>query len=74
MFDCGTPSVTACAAQHEFFNYMESLGIANIGADGNRVMARLRKELPLECMTPLNSGTFIIIFRMKKPAEVSGKN
>jgi selenocysteine lyase/cysteine desulfurase len=52
-FDCGTPSVITYAAQHASFAYIEKLGVGNIRAHANRLIARLQKELPPLGYTPI---------------------
>jgi selenocysteine lyase/cysteine desulfurase len=67
-FECGTPSVITYAAQHESFRYMERLGISNIQTHAQRLVNRLRKELPVRdyaCITPADAGTPIITFRTR---------
>jgi len=71
--DCGTPSVITFAAQHESFKYIEKLGVPAIRAHADRLLARLRKEIPHECITPKEGGSSIITFRTKDTQEVRRK-
>jgi selenocysteine lyase/cysteine desulfurase len=74
-FDCGTPSVITYAAQYESFKYIERLGIANIRAHANRLIARLQKELPplgYRSITPKGTESSIVTF-LCKDAEVVRK-
>lgn len=74
--ECGTPSVITYAAQHESFRYMERLGVANIQAHAQRLIGRLRKELPARdyaCITPQGAGTPIITFRTRDTEGVRQK-
>lgn len=71
--DCGTPSVITFAAQHESFKYIEKLTVPAIQAHAGRLIARLRKEIPHECITPQNAGSSIITFRTRNTPEVRRK-
>lgn len=67
-FDCGTPSVITYAAQHASFEYMAKLGVDNIRAHANRLIARLQKELPplgFTPITPKDSQSSIVTFLCK---------
>ena len=75
-FECGTPSVITYAAQHESFKYIERLGVSQIQAHAQRLIARLRKELPARdytCITPAGAGTPLITFRSRDTEEVRRK-
>ena len=74
--ECGTPSVITFAAQHESFRYIERLGVPNIQAHAQRLISRLRKELPARdyaCITPEGAGTSIITFRTRDTEGVRQK-
>jgi selenocysteine lyase/cysteine desulfurase len=67
-FNCGTPSVITYAAQYESFKYIEHLGIPRIQAHAQRLIQRLRKQMPARdytCITPQGSGTPHITFRCR---------
>jgi selenocysteine lyase/cysteine desulfurase len=71
-FDCGTQSVITYAAQYEAFQYIEKIGIPNIRAHANRLIARLQKELPplgYTPITPKGTESSIVTF-LCKDAEV----
>src|SRR5688572_11726822 len=68
-FECGTPSVITYAAQYESFRYIARLGVDNIQSHAQRLVKRLRKELPQRdytCITPEDAGTPIITFRCRE--------
>jgi selenocysteine lyase/cysteine desulfurase len=75
-FECGTPSVITYAAQHESFRYIERLGVSNIQSHAQRLIQRLRKELPerdYRCITPKGAGTPLITFRCRDTENVRQK-
>lgn len=75
-FDCGTPSVITYAAQYEAFRYIEKIGIANIRAHANRLIARLQKELPplgYRSITPKGTESSIVTFLCKDAEAVRRK-
>jgi selenocysteine lyase/cysteine desulfurase len=75
-FDCGTQSVITYAAQYEAFKYIEKIGIANIRAHANRLIARLQKELaPLGYtpITPKGTESSIVTFLCKDAEAVRSK-
>jgi selenocysteine lyase/cysteine desulfurase len=75
-FECGTPSVITYAAQHESFRYIERLGVSNIQSHAQRLIQRLRKELPerdYRCITPEGAGTPLITFRCRDTENVRQK-
>jgi selenocysteine lyase/cysteine desulfurase len=75
-FECGTPSVITYAAQHESFRYIERLGVPNIQSHAQRLVQRLRKELPerdYRCITPEGAGTPLITFRSRDTENVRQK-
>ena len=60
------------AAQYEAFKYIEKIGIPNIRAHANRLIARLQKELPplgYTPITPKGTESSIVTF-LCKDAEV----
>ena len=72
-FECGTASVITYAAQYESFRYIERLGVERIQAHAQKLIARLRKEMPSRdytCITPESSGTSIITFRCRDTEAV----
>lgn len=74
--ECGTASVITYAAQHESFRYIERLGVSNIQAHAQRLIGRLRKELPRSdyaCITPEGGGAPIITFRARDTEAVKEK-
>jgi selenocysteine lyase/cysteine desulfurase len=75
-FECGTPSVITYAAQHESFRYIDRLGVSNIQSHAQRLIQRLRKELPerdYRCITPEGAGTPLITFRCRDTENVRQK-
>ena len=71
-FDCGTPSVITYAAQYEALEYIAKIGVENIRAHANRLIARLQKELPplgYTPITPKGTESSIVTF-LCKDAEV----
>lgn len=75
-FDCGTPSVITYAAQHAAFEYMGRIGVANIRAHANRLIARLQKELPplgYTLITPKGTESSIVTFLCKDAEAVKRK-
>jgi selenocysteine lyase/cysteine desulfurase len=75
-FECGTASVITYAAQHESFRYIERLGVSNIQAHAQRLIGRLRKEMPAReyaCITPEGAGAPIITFRCRNVEEARQK-
>jgi selenocysteine lyase/cysteine desulfurase len=67
-FECGTPSVITYAAQHESFRYIERLGVNQIQSHAQRLIRRLRRELPTRdytCITPDEAVTPIVTFRSR---------
>ncbi len=75
-FECGTPSVITYAAQYESFRYIDQLGVNRIQAHAQRLIRRLRKELPerdYKCITPENAGASIITFRCRDNENVRQK-
>jgi selenocysteine lyase/cysteine desulfurase len=67
-FECGTPSVITYAAQHESFRYIDRIGVKAIQSHAQRLIQRLRKDLPerdYKCITPEGAGTPIITFRCR---------
>ncbi|MEO7651918.1 MAG: aminotransferase class V-fold PLP-dependent enzyme [Bryobacteraceae bacterium] len=75
-FDCGTPSVVTYAAQYESLRYIEKLGVANIRAHANRLIARLQKELPplgYAPITPKGTESSIVTFLCKDAEAVRRK-
>jgi selenocysteine lyase/cysteine desulfurase len=75
-FECGTASVITYAAQHESFQYIERLGVERIQAHAQRLISRLRKEMPARdytCITPEGSGTPILTFRCRDTEGVKQK-
>jgi selenocysteine lyase/cysteine desulfurase len=75
-FDCGTQSVITYAAQYEAFRYIEKIGIANIRAHANRLIARLQKELPplgYTPITPKGTESSIVTFLCKDAETVRRK-
>jgi selenocysteine lyase/cysteine desulfurase len=74
--ECGTPSVITYAAQYESFKYIDRLGVGNIQAHAQRLVARLRKELPARdyaCITPEGAGTPLVTFRSRDTEAVKRK-
>lgn len=74
--ECGTASVITYAAQHASFRYIEGLGVANIQAHAQRLIGRLRKQMPARdyrCITPQGSGSPIITFRCRDTEAVRRK-
>jgi selenocysteine lyase/cysteine desulfurase len=74
--ECGTASVITYAAQHESFRYIERLGVLNIQAHAQRLIGRLRKEMPARdysCITPRGSASPIITFRCRDTEAVKQK-
>jgi selenocysteine lyase/cysteine desulfurase len=66
--ECGTPSVITYAGQYESFRYIERLGVQNIQAHAQRLIRRLRQEMPQRdyaCITPKDAGSPIITFRCR---------
>ena len=75
-FDCGTPSVITYAAQHASFEYIARLGVENIRAHANRLIARLQKELPplgYTPITPKGAESSIVTFLCKDAEAVRRK-
>jgi selenocysteine lyase/cysteine desulfurase len=75
-FDCGTPSVITYAAQHAAFEYIAKLGVENIRAHANRLIARLQKELPplgYTPITPKGTQSSIVTFLCKDADVVRRK-
>lgn len=75
-FDCGTPSVITFAAQYEALRYIEKLGVANIRAHADRLIARLQKELPplgYTPITPKGTASSIVTFLCKDAEAVRRK-
>ncbi len=75
-FDCGTPSVITYAAQHAAFEYMARIGVANIRAHADRLIARLQKELPplgYTPITPRGAPSSIVTFLCKDAEAVRRK-
>jgi selenocysteine lyase/cysteine desulfurase len=75
-FDCGTPSVITYAAQHASFDYMAKIGVDNIRAHSNRLIARLQKELPPLGYTPITrpgTQSSIVTFLCKDAEAVRRK-
>ena len=75
-FDCGTPSVITYAAQHAAFEYIAKLGVENIRAHANRLIARLQKELPplgYPSITPRGTQSSIATFLCKDAEAVRRK-
>jgi selenocysteine lyase/cysteine desulfurase len=75
-FECGTPSVITYAAQYESFRYIARLGVENIQSHAQRLIKRLRKELPQRdyaCITPEHAGTPLITFRCRDTEETRQK-
>ncbi len=74
--ECGTPSVITYAAQYESFRYIERLGVLNIQAHAQKLIRRLRREMPRRdyaCITPEDSGSPIITFRCRDIEGVRSK-
>jgi selenocysteine lyase/cysteine desulfurase len=68
--------VITYAAQYEAFKYIEKLGIANIRAHANRLIARLQKELPplrYTPITPKGTESSIVTFLCKDAEAVRRK-
>jgi len=75
-FDCGTPSVITYAAQYEALRYIERIGIGNIRAHANRLIARLQNELPplgYTPITPKGTESSIVTFLCKDAETVRRK-
>lgn len=75
-FDCGTQSVITYAAQFEALRYIEKLGVANIRAHADRLIARLQKELPplgYTPITPKGAESSIVTFLCKDAEAVRRK-
>ncbi|MBK5291702.1 MAG: aminotransferase class V-fold PLP-dependent enzyme [Acidobacteriia bacterium] len=75
-FDCGTQSVITYAAQHASFEYMAKIGVGNIRAHANRLIARLQKELPplgYTPITPKGTESSIVTFLCKDAEAVRRK-
>jgi selenocysteine lyase/cysteine desulfurase len=75
-FDCGTPSVITYAAQYESLRYIERIGIGNIRAHADRLIARLQKELPplgYTPITPKGTESSIVTFLCKDAEAVRRK-
>jgi selenocysteine lyase/cysteine desulfurase len=75
-FECGTASVITYAAQYESFQYIERLGVERIQAHAQRLISRLRKEMPARdytCITPEGTPTPIITFLCRDTEAVKEK-
>jgi selenocysteine lyase/cysteine desulfurase len=75
-FEVGTVSNTTVMALTHSLKYIQDLGVQNIRAHTQGLIARLRKEMPalgFETITPAQSKGPIITFVAKDPPQVAAK-
>lgn len=75
-FEVGTVSNTTVMALTHSLKYIQDLGVQNIQAHAQGLIARLRKEMPglgFDTITPAQSKGPIITFIAKDPPQVAAK-